>query len=110
MRGKGPPVAAPRQNLGGIMGLAISRTGFCAAAVLAAGFFCGSAASQQQPHPQSQVKAVTLTSLTEQGFEIKAVGKGEGLIVQKGKDVFLCTLRLANTSPLSYLSECYSIR
>jgi len=82
-----------------------------AAAVLAALWFGGPAAAQQTPpHPQSQVKAVTLTSLTEQGFEIKAVGKGEGLIVQKGKDVFLCTLRLANTSPLSYLSECYAIR
>jgi hypothetical protein len=93
------------------MGLAISRTGFCAAGVVAAGFICGPAAAQQPvPRQPSQVKAVTLTSLTEQGYEIKAVGKGDGLIVQKGKDVFLCTLRLANTSPLSYLSECYSIR
>ena len=81
-----------------------------AAAVLAVGCFCGAAAAQQPPHPASQMKAVTLSSLTEQGFEVKAVGKGEGLIVQKGKDVFLCTLRLANTSPLSYLSECYAIR
>jgi hypothetical protein len=82
-----------------------------AAGVLAAVCFCGAAPAQQTPpHPQSQVKAVTLSSLTEQGFEVKAVGKGEGLILQKGKDVFLCTLRLANTSPLSYLSECYAIR
>ena len=82
-----------------------------AAGVLAAVCFCGAAPAQQAPpHPQSQMKAVTLSSLTEQGFEVKAVGKGEGLILQKGKDVFLCTLRLANTSPLSYLSECYAIR
>jgi hypothetical protein len=92
------------------MSLVKSRAISWAAGVLAAACICTSAAAQQPPHPQSQVKAVTLTSLTEQGFEVKAVGRGDGLIVQKGKDVFLCTLRLANTSPLSYLSECFSIR
>jgi hypothetical protein len=83
-----------------------------AAGVLAAVCFCAAAAAQQPPapHPASQIKAVPLSALAEQGFEVKAVGKGDGLVVQKGKDVFLCTLRLANTSPLSYLSECYAIR
>jgi hypothetical protein len=80
-----------------------------AVGVLAAVCFCAAAAAQQ-PHPASPMKAVTLSALAEQGFEVKAVGKGDGLVVQKGKDVFLCTLRLANTSPLSYLSECYAIR
>ena len=82
-----------------------------AAGALAAVCFCAAAPAQQAPpHQTSQVKAITLTSLTEQGFEVKAVGKGEGLVLQKGKDVFLCTLRLANTSPLSYLSECFAVR
>ncbi len=87
------------------MALGHRRVFICAAGALAALSFCAPAAAQQ-----SQVKAVTLSSLAEQGFEVKAVGKGDGLIVQKGKDVFLCTLRLANTSPLSYQSECYAIR
>ena len=51
-----------------------------------------------------------MSSLTEQGFEIKALGRGDALVVQKGKDVFWCILHLSNTSPLSYQSECYSIR
>ena len=93
------------------MGLENSRFIAWTVGLLAVACCCGIAAAQQAPpRQQSQVKAVTLTSLTEQGFEIKAVGKGDALIVQKGKDVFWCTLRLATTSPLSYLSECYSIR
>ena len=84
----------------------------CVAGVLAAAVVCGPAAAQQQPQPrqQSQIKAVTISSLTEQGFEIKALGRGDALVVQKGKDVFWCILHLSNTSPLSYQSECYSIR
>ena len=84
----------------------------CAVSIaVAAG--CAPAGAQQQPaqpRQQSQVKVVTVSALTEQGFEIKAVGRGDALIVQKGKDVFWCVLHLANSSPLSYLSECYSIR
>jgi hypothetical protein len=107
MRGKGPPDAAPRQNKGAIMGLPKGSW----LALAAAAFVCAPASAQRTPpHAPSQVKAVTLSSLTEQGYEIKAVGRGDALIVQKGKDVFSCTLRLATTSPLSYLSECYSIR
>jgi hypothetical protein len=80
------------------------------AGVVAAAFLCGPAAAQLTPPRQkSQAKAITLTSLTEQGFEIKAVGRGEAPIVQKGKDVFWCILHLSDTSPLSYQSECYSI-
>jgi hypothetical protein len=83
-----------------------------AAAAIAAAALLNSGASAQQaaPHSPPAMKAVTLGALAEQGFEVKAVGKGEGLILQKGKDVYLCTLRLSTGSPLSYLSECYSVR
>ena len=40
---------------------------------------------------------------------MKAISGRDALIVQKGKDVYWCTLHLANTAPLSYLSECYSV-
>ena len=65
------------------------------------------AAQQQQQHSG---KRVSLSSLTAQGFEVKAVTAREALIVQKGAEVYWCTLRLANTAPLSYQSECYSVR
>lgn len=66
------------------------------------------AAQQQQRAPNA--RHVTLSSLTAQGFEVKAVTAREALIVQKGAEVYWCTLRLANTAPLSYQSECYSVR
>ncbi|HEY5216248.1 MAG TPA: hypothetical protein VIJ17_05065 [Pseudolabrys sp.] len=98
--------------MGKIMGFGHSRIRprslACVAGVLAAAVVCGPVAAQQRQ--QSQIKAVTISSLTEQGFEIKALGRGDALVVQKGKDVFWCILHLSNTSPLSYQSECYSIR
>lgn len=58
------------------MGLENSRFNAWAAGLLAVAWCCGIAAAQQAaPRQQSQVKAVTLTSLTEQGFEIKAVAR-----------------------------------
>jgi hypothetical protein len=78
-----------------------------AAYVLAAGLMGGAAAAQTET--KRQVKALSLSALTAQGFEVKAITGREALIVQKGRDVYWCTLRLANTAPLSYLSECYSI-
>ena len=79
----------------------------CVIAALAV--LCGPAAAQSPERPGG-IKVVTLSSLTAQGFEVKAVTAREALIVQKDKDVYWCTLRLANTAPLSYQSECYSIR
>jgi hypothetical protein len=81
-----------------------------AAGIFAAAFFCGPAAAAQSGEKPSSVKRVSLSSLTAQGFEVKAVTAREALIVQKGPDVYWCTLHLANTSPMSYRSECYSIR
>ncbi len=66
----------------------------------------GSAAAQSET--KRQVKAINLSTLTGQGFEVEAISGRDALIVQKGKDVYWCTLHLANTAPLSYLSECYS--
>jgi hypothetical protein len=67
------------------------------------------AAAQQRPHHPAFMR-ITLSSLTAQGFEVKAVATGEAVIVQKGKDVYRCNLRVADTSPLSYQSDCYSVR
>ena len=78
-----------------------------AAALLAAGLIGGSAAAQHET--KRQAKAISLSALTAEGFDVKAITGREALILQKGKDVYWCTLRLANTAPLSYLSECYSI-
>jgi hypothetical protein len=83
--------------------------GTFAAGVFAAALFCG-AATAAQPGEKPSLKRISLSSLTAQGFEVKAVTAREALIVQKGPDVYWCTLHLANTSPMSYRSECYSIR
>jgi hypothetical protein len=67
-------------------------------------------AAAQQRERTAPPKRISLSSLTEQGFEVKAVTAREALIVQKGAEVYWCTLHLANTSPMSYRSECYAIR
>jgi hypothetical protein len=76
-----------------------------AVCALAAVLLCAPAAAQQK----ATLKRVTLSSLTAQGFEIKAA-LHEAVMLQKGADVFWCTLRLADTSPLSYQSECFAVR
>jgi hypothetical protein len=58
-----------------------------AAAMTAAALSCGLAAAQQAAPPKPAMKTVTLSSLTADGYEIKAVAKGDGILVQKGKDV-----------------------
>ena len=78
-----------------------------AAGLLAAGLIGGPASAQREI--KRPVKAPSLSALTAEGFEVKAITGREALILQKGKDVYWCTLHLANTAPLSYLSECYSI-
>jgi hypothetical protein len=47
--------------------------------------------------------------ITAQGFEIKAALR-EAAILQKGAEVYWCNLRLAETSPLSYQSDCFAVR
>ena len=78
-----------------------------AACALAAVVFAGAASAQQ--HDKPSLKCVTLSGLTAQGFEIKAALR-EGAILQKGAEVYWCNLRLAETSPLSYQSDCFAVR
>jgi hypothetical protein len=66
---------------------------------------CAPAAAQQHP----ALKRVTLSSLTAQGFEIKAAVR-DAVMLQKGAEVYWCTLRLAEGSPISYQSDCFSVR
>ena len=80
------------------------------ALMLAAGLVLGPGPAAAQPREHaSPLKRITLSSLTAQGFEVRAFAEGGAVIVQKGKDVYRCNLRVADTSPLSYQSDCYSI-
>ena len=76
-----------------------------AVCALLAVLYCAPAAAQQKP----ALKRVTLSSLTAQGFEIKAA-LHEAVMLQKGAEVYWCNLRLADTSPLSYQSDCFAVR
>jgi len=76
-----------------------------AASALAAVLLCGAASAQQKP----AIKRVTLSSLTAQGFEIKAALR-DAVMLQKGAEVYWCTLRLAEGSPISYQSDCFAVR
>ena len=78
-----------------------------AAGALAAVVFAAAASAQQ--HDKPSLKRVTLSALTAQGFEIKAALR-EAAILQKGAEVYWCNLRLAETSPLSYQSDCFAVR
>jgi hypothetical protein len=70
--------------------------------------FVAAPASAQPRHP-ADVKAPSVSSLTAQGYEVRAVEGDGSLILQKGTAVFRCLLRLGKTRPMSYQSECYAI-
>ena len=78
-----------------------------AVGALAAVVFTGAASAQQ--HDKPSLKRVTLAALTAQGFEIKAALR-EAAILQKGAEGYWCNVRLAETSPLSYQSDCFAVR
>ena len=82
---------------------ALSATACALVAVLC----CASAPAAAQQKPA--LKRVTLSSLTAQGFEIKAAIR-DAVTLQKGAEVYWCNLRLADTSPLSYQSDCFAVR
>jgi hypothetical protein len=42
-------------------------------------------------------------ALTAQGFEVKTAMR-DAVVLQKGAEVYWCSLQLANTSPLSYFA------
>jgi hypothetical protein len=81
----------------------------CAAGILAAALLSTAAVAQTRERANT-IKRVTLGALTAQGFEVKAFAVGEAVILQKGPDVYRCNLRVADTSPLSYQSDCYAVR
>jgi hypothetical protein len=89
--------------------MSITKPGLLLAAVLAAALL-GEPADAQQPAPQPP--RVTLTSLTAQGFEIKAVSSAPSnfqvLFIQKGKDVYACfSGQLGANEP--WKSDCYPV-
>lgn len=62
---------------------------------------------------QPRLKRVSLSSLTAQGFEVKAiagnqVGVASTLVLQKDKDVFLCASRDLSIDPIEF--ECWPIK
>jgi hypothetical protein len=76
------------------------------------------AASLSLPvHPadaqQPRLARVTLSSLTAQGFEIKAAtgnqaGVIQTLVLQKGEQVFLCDSKDLSIDPLAF--ECWQVK
>lgn len=66
-------------------------------------------AAAQQPRV---AKLLPLSSLTDQGFEIKAATGQSGvvgtLVLQKNKDVFLCSSKELSIQPTEF--ECWSVK
>lgn len=90
------------------MPYALIRKGLVVAATLAV------SASSSVSQPAAQLlRKVTLSSLTAQGFEIKAatgnqVGTVGTLVLQKEKDVYLCSSRDLSIDPTSF--ECWPVK
>jgi hypothetical protein len=87
---------------------ALFRTSVIPAAVLAAGLFVEPAGAQQP-----RLARVSLSSLTAQGFEIKAVagnqaGVVQTLVLQKGEQVFLCDSKDLSIDPASF--DCWQVK
>jgi len=76
-----------------------------AVCTIVAVLLCSPVGAQQKP----TLKRITLSSLTAQGFEIKAAIR-DAVTLQKGAEVYWCNLQLADTSPLSYQSDCFAVR
>ena len=84
------------------------RNGFVLAAILAA------SALAQTAHAQlTRTARVALSSLTAQGFEIKAVSGNQAgvigtLVLQKEKEVYLCNSRDLSIDPTAF--ECWPVK
>lgn len=80
------------------LGLAIALAGLFARPVMA-----------QQPRV---AKLVPLSTLTDQGFEVKAAVGRSGvpgtLVLQKGKDVYLCSSKEIAIQPTAF--ECWPVK
>ena len=84
------------------------RNGFVLAAILAA-----SALAQTAHAQQTRPAKVALSSLTAQGFEIKAVSGNQAgvigtLVLQKEKEVYLCNSRDLSIDPTAF--ECWPVK
>ena len=81
----------------GAVVMSISGLRFHAATILVVAL-CSTVGAQQpqQQRPQSPSQTVSISSLTAQGFEIKAAANTAGsaaqVFLQKGKDVFVCLI------------------
>lgn len=89
------------------------RNGVAAAGLFAACLLALSArpgVAQQQPR---SAKPVSLSSLTAQGFEVKAVagtqsGVASTLVLQKDKEVYLCAASDLSIQPTTF--ECWPVK
>jgi hypothetical protein len=85
-----------------------ARNSLILAAILAASLFAHPAGAQQ-----TRVAKVALSTLTAQGFEIKAAtgnqaGVVQTLVLQKAEQVFLCDSKDLSIDPLAF--ECWQIK
>lgn len=90
------------------MRAALTRNSVMLAAALAA-----SSVTQPAGAQQTRLARVSLSSLTAQGFEIKAVSGNQAgvigtLVLQKEKDVYLCNSRDLSIDPTSF--ECWPVK
>jgi hypothetical protein len=80
--------------------MSITKSRFSIAGILVAALLCDAAEAQQQ---RQQPQTITLSSLTSQGFEIKAAANTTGgaaqVFLQKGKDAFVCLVVLPVDAP-----------
>jgi hypothetical protein len=72
-----------------------------------------SSVTQPAGAQQTRLARVSLSSLTAQGFEIKAVSGNQAgvigtLVLQKEKDVYLCNSRDLSIDPTSF--ECWPVK
>jgi hypothetical protein len=85
-----------------------ARNSLILAAILAASLFARPAGAQQ-----TRLARVALSTLTAQGFEIKAAtgnqaGVVQTLVLQKAEQVFLCDSKDLSIDPLAF--ECWQIK
>jgi hypothetical protein len=85
-----------------------ARNSLILAAILAASLFARPAGAQQ-----TRLARVALSTLTAQGFEIKAAtgnqaGVVQTLVLQKAERVFLCDSKDLSIDPLAF--ECWQIK
>jgi anti-sigma-K factor RskA len=89
------------------------RNVIAAAAVVVLVLILASLPSLRADAQQPRLARVSLSSLTAQGFEIKAVtgnqaGTASTLVLQREKDVFLCASRDLSIDPTSF--ECWPVK